>query len=189
MKKLFLLLCPFILIICCFSCEKKISLSIPDIELPSEEPMTELEKLPAITSEGANTFGCLINGEAWTPKGSFFANHNFDIYHGSVFNGVFIDMFRRKGNDLPTEYVTFGFRLVPNSMEIDTAQNVNFSLGPFVCQEYDRSLNYNFNITKLDRTNKIISGTFDFTLFVQEGEECQDTLRVTDGRFDAVYRF
>ena len=30
---------------------------------------TELEKLPPVTQTGANTFGCLINGKAFTPKG------------------------------------------------------------------------------------------------------------------------
>ncbi len=30
---------------------------------------TELEKLPPITQTGANTFGCLLNGKAYTPGG------------------------------------------------------------------------------------------------------------------------
>jgi hypothetical protein len=30
----------------------------------TEEPKTELEKLPPITQEGKNTFGCLVNGRA-----------------------------------------------------------------------------------------------------------------------------
>jgi len=39
-------------------------------------------------------------------------------------------------------------------------------------------------ITKLDTTNHIIAGTFEFTVWT---EEC-DTIRVTDGRFDINYR-
>ena len=29
-----------------------------------DEPKTELEKLPPLTTTGENTFGCLVNGEA-----------------------------------------------------------------------------------------------------------------------------
>jgi len=29
-----------------------------------------LEQLPPATQTGANTFGCLLNGEAWTPSGN-----------------------------------------------------------------------------------------------------------------------
>ncbi len=34
-------------------------------------PKTELEKLPPITQTGANTFGCLLNGVAFTPGGGY----------------------------------------------------------------------------------------------------------------------
>ena len=36
-----------------------------------DTPKTEIEKLPAITQEGKNTFGCLFNGVAYTPGGGF----------------------------------------------------------------------------------------------------------------------
>lgn len=35
-----------------------------------DEPKTELEKLPPITQEGKNTFGCLVNDIAWVTKTS-----------------------------------------------------------------------------------------------------------------------
>ena len=35
-----------------------------------QDNRTELEKLPAITQIGANTFGCLVDGKAWLPNGS-----------------------------------------------------------------------------------------------------------------------
>lgn len=35
----------------------------------NKPPKTELEKLPPITQNGANTFGCLLNGVAYTPGG------------------------------------------------------------------------------------------------------------------------
>ena len=32
--------------------------------ISNNEPKTELEKLPSITQDGQNTFGCLVNGNA-----------------------------------------------------------------------------------------------------------------------------
>jgi hypothetical protein len=32
----------------------------------------EISKLPPYTEEGKNTFGCLVDGKAWIPKGSFY---------------------------------------------------------------------------------------------------------------------
>jgi hypothetical protein len=32
-------------------------------------PVPAIDQLPPITQTGANTFGCLINGNVWLPKG------------------------------------------------------------------------------------------------------------------------
>ena len=45
-----------------------------------EDEKTELQKLPPITAVGAQTFGCLINGEV-------FVREDGDILHGSYSNG------------------------------------------------------------------------------------------------------
>jgi len=39
-------------------------------------------------------------------------------------------------------------------------------------------------ITEFDKTNQIISGTFDFALF---NNKCGDTIKITNGRFDMKY--
>lgn len=51
---------------------------------------------------------------------------------------------------------------------------------------YDRDVveKGKLEITKLDTTNHIIAGTFEFTVWK---EDC-DTIRVTDGRFDIKYQ-
>lgn len=40
------------------------------------------EELPPATQEGLNTFGCLVNGEVWVPKGSINPTINkFTFYY------------------------------------------------------------------------------------------------------------
>lgn len=39
-----------------------------------------LDQLPAITQEGKNIFGCLLNGQAWTPKGNA-GYSNYTVYY------------------------------------------------------------------------------------------------------------
>jgi len=43
--------------------------------------------LPPATQTGANTFGCLINGQAYTPKGRVGLGDNFDVMYDPTFNG------------------------------------------------------------------------------------------------------
>ena len=38
-------------------------------------------------------------------------------------------------------------------------------------------------ITKLDKVNRILSGTFEFA----QVKQCYDEVRITDGRFDVRY--
>lgn len=42
----------------------------------------ELAKLPPATTEGKGTFGCLVNGKAWLPKGD-------RLWGGSLFIDLF----------------------------------------------------------------------------------------------------
>ena len=41
---------------------------------------TPEQQLPGLTTTGENTFGCLVNGEAWLPEGgeSFWAGQQVD---------------------------------------------------------------------------------------------------------------
>ncbi|XKW97767.1 hypothetical protein R8G64_04520 [Tenacibaculum maritimum] len=49
-----------ILVLTLFSCSKK-----------DEPKLIPLQQLPPATKVGANTAGCLVNGEVYLPKGSF----------------------------------------------------------------------------------------------------------------------
>ena len=45
-----------------------LSIALLLMQCKKDEPSPE-EQLPAATQTGANTFGCLINGQTWEPNG------------------------------------------------------------------------------------------------------------------------
>jgi len=66
--------------------------------------------------------------------------------------------------------------------------NITPAKGAFICftpcgcsYDVDTLSPYTMNITKLDKINNIASGTFEFTAI---SDDCQDTVRITEGRFD-----
>ena len=145
-----------------------------DIEPPEPE-------LPPITTTGENTFGCLINGELWLPKGSF---PNVPALTADWNNGGFgINANRKLDSDFSTiELGGFNF-FGPQKLNLsgDTAHAYFFNNS---C-EYNRdSISVGeINLTYLDTINRIMSGTF---WFKASASGCE-TFEVTDGRFDINY--
>jgi hypothetical protein len=159
-------------------------------------PQTELEKLPPITQTGANTFGCLVNGMAWTPNGrrpdGWLGQPNLSVYYNkdSTYRMFGINAGQYKG---ARSRISFGtskilqigeykidFETIDNKNHFDYSKytpggsNLEYSI-PYESLTYRKG---RFVITKLDN---IFSGTFEI-------EFCKpnsiDTLRITDGRFD-----
>lgn len=149
---------------------------------------TELEKLPAITQNGANTFGCLINGKAWTPKGNQFKPNFFIIVDPSFQNGNF---------DLRAyQYKNQKFERI-NIFSNDIRNIGNYSIAPkrlvsldfrsefstcYYLHSIDNFSSGYLKITKYDLQNGIISGQFECTLY-DSAINC-DTIKITNGRFD-----
>ncbi len=137
---------------------------------------------------GANTFGCLVNGEVWRP---YIENGNFwdsPIYAKHDRGWVGCDQLFVSGTrDLSTNEIIF------QSMSVNVwcpklgDNEISFSKGRFRDQEgcgryyLDTLSPHTLIVTKLDIVNNIASGTFEFTA-INDG--CQDTLRITEGRFD-----
>ena len=48
---------------------------------------TGIDALPPATQEGNDTFGCLVNGEAFTPKGSSFGGPILSSYYQYLNSG------------------------------------------------------------------------------------------------------
>ncbi|QKG59069.1 hypothetical protein GKZ68_20520 (plasmid) [Hymenobacter sp. BRD128] len=156
---------------------------------PTPPPtVSQLDLLPLATQTGQRTFGCLVNGQAWTPAGSPFAGPLFTAQYynnqltlvatrGIVKNGQTIsDLIQLNINriDSPGQYI----------LSRPDTSFVNYHNLVANCTYYtDATHPATVVITKLDLVNRIVSGTFAFTL---ETPACGKVV-VTDGRFDSRF--
>ncbi|MEO6453447.1 MAG: hypothetical protein ABIN97_05210 [Ginsengibacter sp.] len=179
--KLLRAICPMLLFCFCFAqCKKQ-----------KQTPKTELEKLPPITQTGANTFGCLLNGVAYTPGGGGILDQVLKTQYDPTFQGgqfyittkrffennqsIYLSIDGFKINDIGhfTLYLQSMYRLFYNDSRIN-CQFDTYS---------DTPTSGFLDITKFDKANRIISGTFNFKF---SNQNC-GTIDATDGRFDVKY--
>ncbi len=136
-------------------------------------------ELPPITMEGKNTFGCLVNGEVWLPKGDL---NNPSLIADLSSNSEF---YIQANNEVENESIQILITDCCNkNVEINFDANPNSSaayLGKCTL-DTDTSAGY-FEISEYSPRDFILAGTFEFTI----EDEC-DTIRVTEGRFDVRYR-
>ena len=134
---------------------------------------TPKEVLPDETQTGKGTFGCLVNGEIWLPKGNF------------PYAGL-------------TSIIQFGgFQIMASKDKqyISIAKNPIEKAGEFPLNTFDKDALFTnkedeykciegiLTITKYDKTNQIISGSFWFNAKNSSGE----IIKITEGRFDDKY--
>ena len=161
---------------------------------PTPEP-TEIEKLPPPTQTGKNTVGCLVNGKAFLPSGNLTGSIN--PYCG-YFHDTFSLVFRKVRNNnnqtgngteaiaiystnvILEENKTYILRLdnTNHSALFDITNNSNFDT-----YETTNEVRGELHITKLDKTNNIISGTFWFNAVNEQGKKVE----IREGRFDMVF--
>ncbi len=153
-----------------------------------------LEQLPPETRDGKGTFGCLMNGKAFVPYGppvSFGQPNPSPYYHQEEDGGSFAVQTRRNYSDGTFEMLTIGGSPIAdtgtyqlNGLDPDATGVTAFFISVTKClyrgNKDGNSCTGSLHITRLDKTNKIIAGTFWATLI---SPTC-DTLRFTDGRFD-----
>ena len=156
-----------------------------------------VSQLPPATQTGANTFGCLLNGQAWTPKGND-GRENYRVSYDPGYHGgnLAIRVYRYPDNTPKFQSFLIGgdsinklesYALITSkTFPSPGLRNVYFSDGtkPSPCDSYYNNPGTTtkgiLTITRLDLQAGIVSGTFAFTLY-QPG--C-DSVRVTQGRFD-----
>ena len=162
---------------------------------------TGIEALPPSTQEGKNTFGCLVNGEAFTPKGSnlggpvlssFYQYSNTSTAQGYFFN---VSAIRVNGSGNGTE----GVNINTNNKTIIEGQKYVLENGPENGQIYGSygitistksnefitkgSYKGELFLSKFDKSKQIASGTFWFDAVNEKGEKVE----VREGRFDVKY--
>ncbi len=166
-------------------------------ECKKHKPGNPVDQLPPKTQTGANTFGCLINGEVFLPKGpslspilqcayqylntNYSQGYFFQLSVGHKYNtndvagiGIYTDslpimegIFTLGDNQKGNAYALY--------LRYKETENINL---------YTKSdLPGQLVITKFDEINQIVSGTFWFDVVTSFG----DTLKITDGRFDMQF--
>jgi hypothetical protein len=166
------------------------------------------EQLPPITQTGANTFGCLINGQVFTPEGSTWSGSNliagndytYLSFPGGAYDGNIFSI--TATNKMNTSDIT-SIHLEFDSMYV--TQGVTYTLGtPKAGKGYGEYIHVyssgngganvqlvtsntdtgQFILTRYDTVNLIASGTFWFNVI---DSTSGDTIKITDGRFDLQY--
>ncbi|MFT6969696.1 MAG: hypothetical protein ACJAXX_000257 [Roseivirga sp.] len=154
--------------------------------------------LPPETTVGANTFGAIVNGEIWS----------FDLNDSDFSGGASLPLdnlltvsggFDSKERDEGFSIVLYNDVIVGekyNLNEISQSGDISYSNLDIRCI-YIKSINENtiFNgsleITHLNKERKIISGRFEFEIFIdgepREGNASCGVITVESGRFDLKY--
>ena len=156
-------------------------LSFLYITCKDKESINPIDTLPPETQTGAQTFGCLVNGQAWVPSVPFPLNRlTVDYYQG----GFSIRATLKKDGRNQTISIN-KFSVLKSDKYVLTTYN-NSSDGQLF--DYNTSCSYDtdsiniglLEMTRVDTINGYFSGRFSFTI----GVAGCDTIRVTNGRFD-----
>jgi hypothetical protein len=182
MKKLLLLLCTTFLF---SSCDK------------DGQIFAGKDQLPAETQTGANTAGCLLNGQVFIPHQEGLSPSlvcNYEFLDGQFYFNLYFGDLRGGGvKDIAVQTHAI-------NLQVGQSYHLNKNIiddGDFMgggAQYYISSiLSKNFytktnkvgelKITRLDLQNSIISGTFWFDAINSIGE----TVQIRSGRFDMHY--
>jgi hypothetical protein len=149
------------------------------------------DQLPPATQTGQGTFGCLLNGQPWTPSG-YTGRPNFvTTYDGGYLGGALQIKCTRYTSGSTFQAITFGAAGVKQKGAYSfgaTGPNgiiyFDTKLGaPCNMQSNSDSGSYQagqLTIRRFDLPNHIIAGTFTLTL---HHPGC-DTVKITHGRFD-----
>lgn len=153
--------------------------------------------LPPITREGLNTFGCLVNGQPWSPYATcniFFGQPckelAFKVYQLDSMHKFPIEFYLEAGRTSGTMAYSSFMIHAPYPPSVVKTGNIIDSLQIIYDKDTSSFFHFpgdlnsgSFNITKLDTANMIVAGTFSFILRNSGG----DSVVITEGRFDVKF--
>ena len=155
----------------------------------NETDLEALNRLVPITQTGAGTFGCLLNGELWIPE-AVFEEEAADVVMGTTNpNNITITADKQPISDNRDQLIVIGTVFVVGSKtDLKTSTKWRNSNRIDDCRRIliDTTIANYMLVNHFDQTNRTISGLFEATM---TNPDCpQDTVRLTEGRFDLPYR-
>ncbi|MDP1763189.1 MAG: DUF6252 family protein [Sediminibacterium sp.] len=166
------------------------------------KPVNPIDQLPPETQTGANTFGCLVDGEVFKPGGAQLSGGSLGCNYqflGTGANGGYyfrLSGVKGSGNNqtavgLFTDSLKIqeGVKYLLDSSEKGKAYShySNLANGSSQNEWFYKTKKTNFGgelwIKKLDTVNQIVSGTFWFDAVNANGQKVQ----IREGRFDVRY--
>ena len=165
-----------------------------------DEDKTPLEQLPPATTTGANTAGCLLNGQAFLPKGSSQFGPTLSCFYQRDQSGYHLGLsIVEKGSNenKSVNISTNPLQLVENTTynlaeQTNNGSSYNSNFGEFwITSNIVNAIQYTttatvtgeLKTTKLNTQLKIISGTFWYDAINSDGEKVE----IREGRFDMRY--
>lgn len=166
-----------------------------------DTPANPIGQLPPATQTGANTIGCLVDGEALLPKGNPLAgpvkSAFYQLIDGECFFGLSLN--NRRGEVKKSIRIgVLRVKLSENQMFIldnNFGDDGDYSGGGgeygISTSVLEGAIGYvttsivtgELTITHLDESKQIISGTFWFDAINNDGE----IIEIREGRFDMPY--
>ncbi len=154
--------------------------------------------LPPLTTKGAMTFGCYVNGEPWVAKVPPFQPYHRPNGAGLNLNTQWTTVWGNIINEERFEVLRFIFFLDTSSINLPQQYKHEYFPQAYInyynikCNdqkgdyqhELDTTYNNRTEIIHFDMEKRIMSGTFEFRTISME---CRDTVLFTDGRFDVKF--
>jgi hypothetical protein len=158
------------------------------------DPAKPEDQLPAATQTGANTFGCLVNGQPWLPSGNNGTPNSVALYdpNTSSYGGAQLNIAAYRiaasetyinlycGPITPLKR-TFTIGIPTNRPPLAEANGCYEGSSFSFCNSSLAFIKGQLVLTRVDERAGVVAGTFWFTA-VRTGSS--DTLKVTQGRFD-----
>ena len=135
--------------------------------------------LPAATSIGAGTFGCLIDGKVYVPQGAYSEPllqpaRTMIVVSGGSINVHFVLVVRDT-----TDVIVANRSYYFNQETITCAYHSLIDKDD--CDYRDTPVSGYIKFSKIDFESNIFSGVFEFTAY---STHCNKTTNITEGRFD-----
>ena len=158
-----------------------------------DPPANPVAQLPPATTTGANTIGCLVNGEVFLPHQNNPTGPSSTHCHYQFVNNEW-NLGISFSNDSTNPLRSVGIFSINNDLQQGSTYQLKQNTGnPNLYGTYGaggssayftNDLNSGeLKITRLDKINNIISGTFWFDAINTAGQKVQ----IREGRFDMHY--